>query len=683
MNQHLHRAAKFLGKTATLVAALVQLQPPANILAQAETSTTDNLYLEMDLSQLMQVTITSVGKKPQSLANTPAPVYVISQEDIRRSGATSIPEVLAMAPGIQVSQISGSKWSISSRGFSGFMSNKLLVLVDGRSVYSPAYSGVFWDAQNAMLEDIDRIEVIRGPGGTIWGANAVNGVINIITKKAQDTQGGLLRAGLGNQEKLQGAARYGGKIGESAFARFYAMGNDRTSNKLAGSDLDADDSWNTMQTGFRVDGTVGTRNDWTLQGDLYRNRGDQIISPYWLPTAPYVLNKHSDFDEDGGNLLGTWQHRMGSHERLSLQMYYDHSENQQDWLDLAYRTLDASLQYETRLGERNDITMGAGIRHIEGDNTATFQSDFPSRSDEIYSLFLQDAFHLIPDRLTLTLGGKYEHNPFTGGEWQPSGKLLWAPNDRHSCWTSIARAVRTPSVLENEGRITFSSIPPPYGPGYVFTGGSEDFSSDTALAYEAGYRWQPTQRFSLDLALFYTVYDDIYTLRPKPTASDMALIFTNGLSGHNYGAEVATTWKPLSWFSLAGTYSYLLSSYDPDMIVSPLDQVMASSFENLSPIHQFGLRSSLDLATNWQVNAWLRYTDSFVNRSSETMGVYFPIEATANLSVNLIWKPNPSLECMLSGQNLLNSSQLYYNSEQLTPPTEIERGVFGKITWRF
>ena len=259
MNQHLHRAAKFLGKTATLVAALVQLQPPANILAQAETSTTDNLYLEMDLSQLMQVTITSVGKKPQSLANTPAPVYVISQEDIRRSGATSIPEVLAMAPGIQVSQISGSKWSISSRGFSGFMSNKLLVLVDGRSVYSPAYSGVFWDAQNAMLEDIDRIEVIRGPGGTIWGANAVNGVINIITKKAQDTQGGLLRAGLGNQEKLQGAARYGGKIGESAFARFYAMGNDRTSNKLAGSDLDADDGWNTMQTGFRVDGTVGTR----------------------------------------------------------------------------------------------------------------------------------------------------------------------------------------------------------------------------------------------------------------------------------------------------------------------------------------------------------------------------------------------------------------------------------------
>ena len=184
MNQHLHRAARFLGKTATLVAALVQLQPPATILAQAETSTTDNLYLEMDPSQPMQVTITSVGEKPQSQANTPPPVYVISQEDIRRSGAPSIPEVLALAPGIQGSQISGSKWSISSRGFSGFMSNKLLVLVDGRSVYSPAYSGVFWDAQNAMLEDIDRIEVIRGPGGTIWGANAVNGVIKIIILSA-------------------------------------------------------------------------------------------------------------------------------------------------------------------------------------------------------------------------------------------------------------------------------------------------------------------------------------------------------------------------------------------------------------------------------------------------------------------------------------------------------------------
>ena len=449
---------------------------------------TDNLYLDMDLSQLMQVTITSVGKKPQTLANTPAAVFVISQEDIRRSGATSIPEVLAMAPGIQVSQISSSKWSISSRGFSGYISNKLLVLIDGRSVYSPAYSGVFWDAQNAMLEDIDRIEVIRGPGGTIWGANAVNGVINIITKKAQDTQGGLLRAGMGDQEKLQGATRYGGKIGESAFVRFYAMGNDRASNQLAGSGLDADDGWNTLQTGFRADGTVGTKNEWTLQGDLYRNRGDQIISPYWLPTAPYALEKQADFDEDGGNLLGTWQHRMGSHERLSLQMYYDYTANNQDWLNIAYRTIDATLQYETRLGERNDITGGLGFRRIEGENTNTFQTVVPNSTNEIYSLFLQDAFHLIPDHLTLTLGSKYEHNPYTGSEWQPSGKLLWAPNQRHSYWASIARAVHTPSSWEHDALVAFSTLPPPFGIGYVYTRGSDAFTSDTALSYEAGYR---------------------------------------------------------------------------------------------------------------------------------------------------------------------------------------------------
>jgi iron complex outermembrane receptor protein len=644
---------------------------------------TDNLYLDMDLSQLMQVTITSVGKKPQTLANTPAAVYVISQEDIRRSGATSIPEVLAMAPGIQGSQISSSKWSVSSRGFSGFISNKLLVLIDGRSVYSPAYSGVFWNAQNTMLEDIDRIEVIRGPGGTIWGANAVNGVINIITKKSQDTQGVLLRAGVGDQEKLQGAGRYGGKIGDNTFARFYAMGNDRASNQLAGSGLDADDGWNNLQTGFRADGTVGTKNEWTLQGDLYSNHGDQTIFPYWLPTTPYVLNKHSNFDDDGGNLLGTWQHRMGKHEWLSMQVYYDYTTSNQDFYNLTYRTIDATLQYETRLGERNDITAGAGIRHIEGDNKATFQSDFPSRTDEVYSLFLQDAFHLIPDHLTLTLGSKYEHNPFTGGEWQPSGKLLWAPNERHSYWASIARAVRTPSVLENEGRLTFSSMPPPYGPGNLYARGAEDFSSDTALAYEIGYRWQPNRRFSLDLALFYTVYDDLYTFRPRPTATGMDLILTNGVGGYNYGAEVAATWQPASWFSLSGTYSYLQSSFDPDMTMSPFDQIMATFIEVLPPVHQFGLRTSIDLTSNWQLNTWLRYTDSFTGRSAESLATNIPIDATTNLSVNLIWKPSPNLECMLSGQNLLNSSQFYYYSEALTPPTEIERGVYGKITWRF
>ncbi len=673
---------RLLGTTLTAVAVMATILPMQPAMATAEA---DNLYLEMDLSQLMQVTVTSVGKKPQTLANTPAAVYVISQEDIRRSGATSIPEVLAMAPGIQVSQISGSKWSISSRGFSGFISNKLLVLIDGRSVYSPAYSGVFWDAQNTMLEDIDRIEVIRGPGGTIWGANAVNGVINIITKKAQDTQGGLLRAGMGDQEKLQGATRYGGKIGDTAFARFYAMGNDRASNQLAGSGLDAGDGWNTLQTGFRADGTVGTKNEWTLQGDLYRNRGDQIIFPYWLPTAPYALEKHSDLDEDGGNLLGTWQHRMGSHERLSLQMYYDYTANNQDWLNLAYRTLDATLQYETRLGERNDITGGLGFRRIEGDSDSTFQTVIPNRTNEIYSLFLQDAFHLVPDHLTLTLGSKYEHNPYTGSEWQPSGKLLWAPNERHSYWASIARAVRTPSAWEHEAQVAFSTLPPYLGGmGDVYTRGSAEFTSDTALSYEAGYRWQPHQRFSLDIALFYTVYDDLHTLRPRPTATGVDLVFTNGITGHNYGVELAATWKPATWLALAGTYGYLQSDYDPETPGFPMDQSLAVFFEKLPPAHQFGLRSSIDLAANWQLNGWLRYTDNFIGRSSsDLLQAERPIDATTNLSVNLIWKPRPTLECMLSGQNLLNSSQLYYYSEHLTPPTEIERGVFGKITWRF
>jgi len=641
-----------------------------------------NQYLEMDLSQLMQVTITSVGKKPQTLADTAAAVYVITQEDIRRSGVTSIPEALAMAPGIQVARISSSKWSISSRGFAGYTSNKLLVLIDGRSVYSPAYSGVVWDMQNTLLEDIDRIEVIRGPGGTIWGANAVNGVVNIITKKAQDTLGTLLRAGTGSEERLMGAARHGGKIGDDTYARFYVIGNDRDNNVLE-SGLDAGDGWTMGQAGFRSDGTVGSRNQWTLQGDLFNNHGDQIIDPFWTTAPPFLTTNQTTFTNSGGNLLGNWQHRIDNDQRLSMQVYYDYSSRDDQFFDIAYHILDSELRYETRLGKRHEITTGLGYRRIASDNEPTGQSTIPDQTNNLYSLFLQDAYALIDDRLILTFGTKWEHNDFTGQEWQPSAKLLWKPVERHSLWTSVTRAVRTPSVNDQEGQVLLAFLPPPFGPGAIQLAGNPAFHSESAIAYEVGWRWQPTTTLSFDLATFYNDYDSIYTVTPQPSATGMDMLFINNGQGDSYGLEAAVDWKARNWLRFGLTYAYLKAQFEWENQALAMDS-FSNFIEGLTPRHQIGLRSSIDLSNQWQLNGWLRYVDPIECRSSrDLLQVGTPLNSYFLFDLNLVWKPTKNLEFMLVGQNLFNTSQLEYISELMTPPTEIERAVYGTLTLRF
>ena len=640
-------------------------------------------YLEMDLAQLMEVTITSVAKKPQTLADTAAAVYVISQETIRRSGVTSIPEALAMAPGIQVARISGSRWSISSRGFAGFTSNKLLVLLDGRSLYTPAYSGTFWDMQNVLLEDVERIEVIRGPGGTIWGANAVNGVINIITKKAQDTQGTLLRVGAGNEEKFMAGARYGGRIGETTFARLYATGNNRDGNVLADSGEDACDGWHTLQGGFRADGKIASKSEWTLQGDVFQNDGEQIIFPYWTDGPPYLSAQYTDLSSQGGNLLGHWQHRIGEGRLLSMQAYYDYSKRSED-LNISFHTLDTELQYETAFGRYQDITLGSGYRNIRGANEATFQSQFPSRTYHLYNIFLQDAVKLIDDRLILTVGTKWEHNDFTGNEWQPSTKLLYKPAAHHSLWTSIARAVRTPSIMEREGRLLLASYPTTSGTGTTAFTGNEAYHSESVLAYEAGYRWQRSKDLSFDFAVFLNEYEDIYTITPRSSGEGVDMLFVNNGKGEGYGFEAVADWLALSWMRFSLTYSYLQSSFgwqDPSIAQNQLKAFV----ERLSPRHQVGLSSAIDLSAAWQANCRLRYVDSIEGRSSldllEDEGTR--IDASFLLDLNLVWKPSKDLEILIAGQNLLNNSQLQYVAELHTPPTEIERGFYIKATWRF
>ncbi len=668
-------------KSTGLLAALclgIGVDTPSSFAA-----TGGNEYLDMNISQLMQITITSVSKKPQNLANSAAAVFVITRDDIRRSGVTSIPEALRMAPGLQVARVDANKWAITSRGFSGTFANKLLVMIDGRSVYSPTFSGVYWDMQDTMLEDIDRIEVIRGPGATIWGANAVNGVINIITKKAGDTQGGLVALGGGNQEPFSGGMRYGVKMGESAYGRVYVKYHRQDSFKLHEDGSNADDDWETMRSGFRMDGDHGAMSSWSLQGDIYRNNENQLVFPYWLPQPPYRVKRRDSFDATGGNILGHWRQRISRTDSLTLQAYYDYTNRDELIMDQTHRTVDLDVQYHGRFGSRHDLVTGIGYRRIDADFDNSFQvSVTPShRVENLYSGFVQDEITLVGDSLWLTLGAKWEHNDFTGNEIQPSGRLLWKMNNRHTLWASVSRAVRTPSEFEDSGRITIAVDPtsPPF-PRLFTLNGSENFHSEELIAYEAGYRWLPMDEFSLDLALYYNDYDKLFTADPYSPQTFNHLFMQNKLHGSTYGVEVAADWRPLPQvrFKLGYTYIGFDLKVDTDAITANDDNRIV---KETSPRHQVSLQSSYTLTRGLQLNLWGRY----VGRLKSSKGIHADrrVDSYLELDANVSWHATDNLELMLAGSNLLDSGHLEYISEFFTLPTEVQRSVYGKLTYHF
>lgn len=674
-----------LAKSLVLIGAqTLSLQSVMPSLASAESL---EKYLDMDLAQLMQVTVTSVAKKAQTLGDTAAAVFVISQEDIRIAGVTSIPEALALAPGLHVARISASKWSISARGFGGYTSNKLLVLMDGRSLYTPAYSGTFWDVQNTLLEDVERIEVIRGPGGTAWGANAVNGVINIITKKAQTTEGTLVRVNAGTGERLGAAVRQGGKIGSSTSARLYATTSDYASNTLSNnllgnSDNDAGDDWRNIQSGFRLDGIIGSGSEWTMQGDVYKIDGQQIVFPHWIASPPYLTANYDDYSASGGNLTSSWQHRFASDSKLSFKAYYDNTQREESYYEQTFNILDLDLQYEFALGTWNNLTSGIGYRHIDASTSDTFQVFVPAQEQNLYNAFLQDQVTLIDRLLWLTLGTKYEHNEYTGSEWQPSLRLLWKAAEDQSLWTSVARAVRTPSMVERTGRVVLAAFPTPVGTGIANLRGNPDYISESLIAYEAGYRWQVKRNFSFDVAAFYNVYDDLYALGTTTNPFDLDLEFENSQEGKGHGVELAAAWQASSALSFNFTYTWQeidIKSKDPGTV----DTLAGTRPALNSPEHQAAIRTSYDVNEQWQGNLWLRYTSTFDGRNNEDRSKDITIPNQFNLDVNVIWKASKNLEVMLAGQNLLENSQLQYAAELLTPPTEIERVFYMKATWNF
>lgn len=631
---------------------------------------------QISLEELLNTEVVSVTKRLEKRAEVAAAVYVITQEDIRRAGVTSLPDALRLAPGLEVARIDANKWAVGIRGFASRLSRSMLVLIDGRSVYSPLFAGVYWEVQDTLLEDVDRIEVIRGPGGTVWGANAVNGVINIITRKARETQGGLLMGGAGSEEQGFGGVRYGGQIGQEVFYRVYGKGFQR--DAAFHSTVPDFDDWRMGQVGFRTDWEGQRSDSVTVQGDLYMGESGQRTALTTL-VPPATTTVQQDTDLAGGNLLGRWQHVFSPTSDLALQLYYDHTYRREPTFRESRHTFDLDVQHRARIPWQQEIIWGLGYRVTSGDTAAIPTIAFipRRRTDQLFSAFVQDEIRLFAEQLRLIIGSKAEHNDYSGLEFQPSARLLWTPAPRHAVWAAVTRAVRTPSRVEHD--LTLTGLLEPRTPTFTRVTGSDAFVAEKFLGYELGYRLQPVPRLSLDVATFYNRYSDLLGVEPGTPFTEttplprriVPFLLRNSLHGEGYGVEFVADWQPFDWWRMSGVYSYLHLNLSRDQ--DSRDTTSVRSTEGSVPQHQLSLRSFMTLPGHLEFDLIWRYVDSL---TSQRIGSYITLDA------RLGWRPLRHVTISVVGQNLLEDHHAEFGAGS-SGNTEIERGVYGKVVWRW
>ena len=640
---------------------------------------------QLSIEELMQVKVVSAAKIEQALQDTAAAVFVITADDIRRSGVTNVMEALRLAPGVEVTRIDSSRWAITIRGFNGRFANKLLVLIDGRSVYTSQFSGVYWEIQDLFLPDIERIEVIRGPGGSLWGSNAVNGVINIITKNSKNTQGGLVTLTAGNEERTIAGVRYGGKLGDNAQYRIYGQFSDR--DGLAMPDgRDAGDEWSIGRGGFRLDWTPSAQDTVAVQGDHYNGDFDQN---YVVPTLVSPYSKQSLFqaNDSGGSVQARWEHQYSATSRMGLQVYYQNADRSDPLYIADSKTFDLDFQHNFALTDRQEVVWGVGYRRNQDHFTDTeFSVVSPNQlTTDLFSAFAQDQVELIPKQLRLTGGVKVEHNDYTGWEWQPSVRMIWTPHPDQRLWAAISRAVRTPSRGEENARVNLYVMPPSPLTGNLPTlfsvYGNDQLNSETLIAYEIGYRTQLAERLSLDATAFYNDYDQIIATvagapfpetRIIPPYLVVPLQLQNSASGYNTGFELAADWRPTQDWRLQFAYSYLHQD-----IIGSNGPVFGSG-----NLNQISLLSSWMLPNQLELDAWGRYVnfDGGIRTLSPLGDVQ--IDPYFNLSLRLGWRPRKDWELSLVGANLLGS-HLEYVQEAYTFPVEVQRSIYGQVKWSF
>ena len=652
----------------------------------------------LSLEALGNIEVTIAGKNSQHANDIAAAVYVISHQDISNSAATSIPELLRQVPGLYVARVGGNSWTISSRGFSSIITNKLLVMIDGRSVYSPLFGGVWWDQQGLMLADLERIEVIRGPGATIWGANAVNGVINIITQKAADTQGNLATTTLG-QHQREFAIRHGGQLGNNGHYRVYAQQRNQSATYSPGND-NADDESRNSRAGFRLDWQPDAQNLITLQGGAYSIEYSDRINTLTI-SPPFSVIKKLETDLRGAHFLSRWTNTADNGLANNLQFYWDLSERDSHFLAERRITLDLDFDQSLPQYGKHQLSWGVNYRYISdhlpfgeiAKGEATF-FDPDERSDHIYSLFLQDEITLQPNHWWLTLGTKLEHNDYTGFEYQPTLRLRWQPSPGNTLWAAISRAVRTPTRAETSGFIATSLIsagPPPTAVGLL---GNSKFDSETVTAHELGYRFTGNKKFRFDLALFYNRYDQLATfdflaavplplppnvilpfnVPPLPGLNANILVNTNNNRAHGetYGLEAVFDWHPSDILQLKFSYSLLkIAIHNRSSSVSSLGE----TDEGSSPEQQFRIDLGYQFNPKLRLNLGSRFVDQLPA---------IDIDSYTELDANLHYEVSPSLSVVIAGQNLLDSQHQESRPSFLpTAVSEVERNLFLRITYSF
>jgi len=652
--------------------------------ATKPSSTTQSSQSPGDLTQvsiesLMNMEVTSVSKKEQKLSQVAASIFVITAEDIRHSGAMNIPDLLRMVPGMDVAQINSNTWAISARGFNFQFASKLLVLIDGRAVYTPLFGGVNWDTQEVPLEDIERIEVIRGPGGAVWGANAVDGVVDIITKKAEETLGALVTGGGGTQSQEFGTMQYGGKIrGSTSYRFFTSYQNNNHLSDLSGQN--GEDGWHLLHGGFRADTKLSQKDSLTTQGDLYTgSEGATIMHAILSPPENVTVEKLVTLS--GGNILGRWDHVFSSRCDTTLQFYFDeYHRGGPDAIDVR-DTIDFDFQNHLVLGTRQDLIWGVGYRHSVDDTEGTIdEAFFPADSSkQLFNVFVQDQITLRPNRAYLYVGTKLEDSYFTGFDLQPSVHVAWTPSAHRTFWGGVSRASRTPGRRDVGLDAALAALP---GPAEVVLLGNPNMKPEHVIAYELGYRAQPTERFSIDVTVFANTYQKLESTEPQPPfiapgsvppVLVIPKLLDNKLRGTTDGVEAFIKWKVANRWTLSPGYSFLQMHLHSDP--TSLDTTSVVDAEGSNPRHQAQLRSHLELWRGfaWDANAY------FVGQLPAQF-----VASYTRLDTQITWRLRESTALSLVGQNLLRDHHVEFSDAfQSVNSSQVKRSVYARLTWRF
>ena len=652
-------------------------------IAQNNSNKLDGL-LSMDLEDLMNVKVISAFKKPQSVKNIPAAVYVITADDIRRSGVKSIPEALRMVPGVNVAKIDNGNWAVSIRGFNGLFSDKLLVLMDGRTLYDPLFSGVFWDVEDTILEDIERIEVIRGPGASSWGTNAVNGVINIITKNANDTVGGLASGSVGNWDRGTLSARYGFKIDGLGAARFYAKTFKRH-QQLQQDGSTAWDDWFMDRAGFRTDLVFNPRNSASLKGEIYTGRGTNKLRSINDTLTHYVITKNN-VPVSGGYIATDINHVFSKGLELSLKFYFDHTERKYSRLTSQIRdTINFEFQNRYHRNSLTDFVWGGTYRHTSDEIPVSYKTAFgrftpEKRKDDLFSLFFQNESKFFHDKLRLLAGVRLDHYNYSGLEVQPTFRALYSIRSDQDLWFAISRAVRSPSRYNRDATwvLTLRSTPLSEEPAIITYMGNDDFDSEILWAYEGGYRWRIFKSLTIDLTGFANFYSDLYTgTTYSPFFESGRIILPvrpgNYGKGEILGFEFTGNVKPFDWWRMELSYSYLDSRF---WIDSDHRQNTAMSARFLdAPRHQVSIRSNMDITSKLEFDVWFRY----VSKLSR-----LDVPSHTGLDIRIGYRPQKNLEFSLNARELFDPYHPEFRDKFLhLISTEVPRTIDVKVIWHF